>query len=174
MSIFSSLFGGGQPPAVKFAISDQELLVGGWSDSELRKILDDFQRMYRAQLPANFTTEIDPGDGGILLVKFSSDIAPNDFCFLVNYVQYPKEFDLKSRSILVVGGATMNSDFLPAAQGLVGKRIMFYIPTDDRNYDVVFARVNGQSYKCRFTFMRWQQAPEPRIPAGIANLVEMA
>jgi hypothetical protein len=171
MSIFSSLFGGhDQRPKGSFAISDKELLVRGWSDTELRQILGDFQQVHRDRLPQNFSTEVQARDGGVLRVIFPADIQPRYFCFLINYVQYPKNFDLKSRTILVSGRATMRSDFLPSEQSLIGKRILFYIPADDKDYDVVFAQVDGQNYKCPFSTERWQSVPEPRIPIGVGEL----
>jgi hypothetical protein len=171
MSIFSFLFGGcTKQSSAPFAIADKELLVRGWSDTELRQIIVDFQQIYHGRLPASFSTDIRAGDGSTLRVTFPADIAPEFFCWLINYVQYPKGFDLKTRTILVAGKATISSDFLPAEQSLVGKRIMFYIPTDDRDFDVVFGRVDGQSYKYPFTSERWQSVQEPRIPAGVSEL----
>jgi hypothetical protein len=93
-----------------------------------------------------------------------------DFCFLVNYVQYPKGFDLQARTTLVAGRATISSDFLPSDQSLVGKRMLFYIPTEDKRYDEVFAQVEGQSYEFPFTSARWQRAQEPRLPVGVSEL----
>ena len=171
MSIFSSLFGGrGKHPAASFSISDKTLLVRGWSDAELRQILGDFQQSYRDRLPENFSMEIQTGDAGVFRVAFPADIEPRFFCWLINYIQYPKDFDLKSRTILVAGRATMSSDFLPSEQNLVGKGILFYVPADDEDYDVVFAQVDGQSYKFPFSSERWQPVPEPRIPVGVSDL----
>jgi hypothetical protein len=171
MSIFSFLFGAdNKQPMGDFAISDKELLVRGWSEAEFGKIIGDFQQIYHDRFPQSFSTEVHARDNGILRVTFPSDIAPAFFCWLINYVQYPKDFDLKSRTILVSGRATMSSDFLPSDQTLIGKRIMFYIPTDDRDYDVVFAQVDGQSYKYPFSSERWQRVQEPRIPVGASEL----
>jgi hypothetical protein len=171
MSIFSSFFGGGTKQSrAPFSIADKELLVRGWSDTELRQIIGDFQQMYPDRLPAGFSTAIHAGDAGALRVTVPADMAPELFCWLINYVQYPKNFDLKTRTILVAGRATISSDFLPASQELTGKRILFYIPADDRDFDVVFAQAEGQSYKYPFASERWQRIPEPRIPAGIGEL----
>ena len=142
MSIFSFLFGGcSKQPTARMAMSDKELLVRGWSGAELKQILGDFQRLSGGRLPSNFSTEIHTGDGAVLRVTFPADIPAMDFCFLVNYVQYPKGFDLPSRTILVGGRATISADFLPSDQSLVGKRILIYVPSDDKRYDEVFAQV---------------------------------
>ena len=171
MSIFSLLFSGcSKQPAGSFIITDKELVVRGWSDAELRQIMGDFQQFYRDRLAQNFSTEVHAGDGGVLRVRFPTDIKPESFCWLINYFQYPKGFHLKSRTILVAGRATISSDFLPADQSLIGKRITFYIPTDDKDYDVIFAQADGQSYKYPFTSERWQRVQEPRLPDGISDL----
>ena len=171
MGILSFLFGGhSQAVAGDFVIRDKSLLVRGWKDTELRKIIGDFQLMYRSRLPQDFSTEVRPGDDGVLRVTFPADIKPEFFCWLINYFQYPKGFDLTARKIVVAGQATVGSDFLPAEQSLVGKPITFYIPTDDKDYDVVFAQVDGQSYKYPFASERWQRVPEPRLPVGVSHL----
>ena len=171
MSIFSFLFGGcSKQSTSNFVVSDKELIVRGWSDAELRRIFSDFQQSYRDRLPPSYSTEVRAGDGGVLRVTFPADIKPEFFCWLINYCQYPKGFDLKSRTTLVAGRATISSDFLPADQSLIGKRITFYIPTDDKDYDVVFAQVDGQSYKYPFTSERWQRVQEPRLPVGVTDL----
>jgi hypothetical protein len=171
MSIFSLLFGGcSKQSASSFAIGDKELVVRGWSDTELRQIIGDFQQIYRDRLPPHFSTEVHADDGGVLSVTFPTDIEPRFFCWLINCVQYPKGFDLQSRTILIAGMATISSDFLPSDQSLIGKRIMFYIPADDKQYDLVFAQVDGQSYEYPFTSERWRRVQEPRLPVGVSNL----
>ncbi len=171
MSIFSLLFGGcSKQPAGNFAISDKQLIVRGWSDTELRKIIGDFQQLYQDRLPPTFSTEVHAGDSGVLRITFPTDINPEFYCWLINYFQYPKSFDSKSRKILVAGRATISSDFLPANQSLIGKHITFYIPTNDKDYDVVFAQVEGQSYEYPFTSERWQRVQEPRLPVGVSDL----
>jgi hypothetical protein len=75
MSIFSFLFGGcSKQPRAPIAMSDKELLVRGWSDTELRQILGDFQRLSGNRLPANFSTEIRTGDGAVLRVTFPKGV----------------------------------------------------------------------------------------------------
>jgi hypothetical protein len=171
MSIFSFLFSGcSKQPKAPIAMSDKELLVRGWSNAELRQILGDFQRLSGDRLPSNFSTEIHTGDGAVLRVTFPADIPSMDFCFLVNYVQYPKGFDLQSRTILVAGRATISSDFLPSDQSLIGKRILVYVPSEDKRYDEVFAQAEGQSYEFPFTLTGFKPAPEPRLPVGVSDL----
>jgi len=145
------------------SIGDKEVIVRGWKDAELKKIIRDFERAYQDRLSPGFPTEIHAESGGDLRITFTADIEPRLFCWLINYIRYPKGFDLQSRVILVEGKATINSDFLPSGQSLIGKRITFYIPTDDDQYDVVFAQVEGQSFEFPFASERWRRAKESRL-----------
>jgi hypothetical protein len=171
MSILSLLFGGcTKQPAGNFIVSGKSLFVRGWSDAELRQIIGGFEQLYRARLPSNFSTEVHPKGGGILRITFPADMDPQLFCWLLNYLQYPKGFDSKSRNVLVAGKATINSDFLPSEQSLIGKPTTFYIPSNDKQFDVVFAQVDGQSYEYPFALARWRRVQEARLPVGIADL----
>lgn len=171
MGIFSSLFGGGIKKLQEtFVISDKELLVRGWSEAELKQIIGDFIKPYAKRLPSNFSMEIHARERAVLAVTFPVDIEPLIFCFLVNYVQYPKGFDLKSRTALVAGKAIIRSDFLPSEQSLIGKRLLIYIPANDQQYDIVYGQVDNQSYEFPFSATEWRRAPEPRLPAGIDEL----
>ena len=115
-------------------------------------------------------TDLHTNNRNILRITFPNDIEPHFFCFLINYVQYPKGFNLQSRVILVAGKATIGSAFLPSDHSLIGKRIVFYIPTDDKEYDVVFAQVEGQVYEYPFSSERWRRVRESRLPVGISDL----
>src|SRR5947209_3559729 len=117
MGIFSFLAGCGYAPApANFQLTDKALFARGWTEPELRKIIGDFERTYSDRLPATFSTHVESDARGVLHVTFPSDIEPRFFCWLVNYVQYPRDFDLRSRSILVAGVATVAADFLPASR----------------------------------------------------------
>jgi hypothetical protein len=171
MSIFSFLFGGrGKQPAGSFSTNVKKLLVRGWSGKEFMQIIGDFQQMYRDRLPQNFTTEVQASDTGVFRVTFPTDIAARFFCWLINYIQHPRDFDLKSRTILVAGRAAMSSDFLPSEQSLLGKSIMFYIPAGEEDPGVASAQGDGQGCKYPFSSERWQLVQEPRIPAGMSDL----
>jgi len=171
MSIFSFLFGRrGKQPADGVSIRDKKLLVRGWSGTEFRQILGDFQRMYRDRLPPNFTPEVHVRDAGVFRITFPTDIAARFFCWLINYIQYPSDFDLKSRTILVAGSAAMSSDFLPSEQSLLGKSILFYVPANDENNDGVLAPVDSPGSKNPHESERWRLVQEPRIPDGASDL----
>src|ERR1700679_3453428 len=132
MGVFSRLFGGGnKKPRARFTISHREVVAKGWTPAEFEKILSNFAQLYRDRLPPNFSPAVHADNGGVVRTAFPDDLEPDLFCFLVNYGQYPGGFDLDSRTILAGGRATIDSDFLPADQSLIGKRMLCYIPADD-------------------------------------------
>jgi hypothetical protein len=169
MSIFSLFGARAEKPRADFAISDKEVIARGWTEPELKQIIGDFVQMYRERVPASFSTAVH-SNGDVVRVTFPADIEPRFFCWLINYIQYPKGLDFRARSILVVGKATITSDFLPSEQSLIGKRMTVYIPADDKEYDVVFGRVDGQSYEFPFASERWRRMQNPRLPREIDNL----
>src|SRR3954447_2298897 len=100
MSIFSFLAGCGYAPAPEnFQLTDKSLFVRGWTEAELEKIIADYERSYSDRLPAAFSAHVESDDRSVLRVTFPNDIEPRFFCWLVNYVQYPRDFDLGSRSV---------------------------------------------------------------------------
>src|SRR5215472_12259915 len=72
------------------------VLVRGWNRAELDEILDDFLASY--ELP-EWTAQADERPDDVLAVTFPQDIQPHLLYFLVNYIQYPKDFELEGRSI---------------------------------------------------------------------------
>jgi len=172
MGIFSFLFGCGHAPApANFQLSDELLFVRGWTKPELQKVIADFSHMYSDRLPADFSTAVESGDHGALQVSFPHDIEPRLFCWLINYVQYPKDFDLRSRSIVAAGVATIQADFLPASgQSQVGKRILLYVPAHDTEHDLVFGRVDAQSYEYPFSSEQWRRVDDSRLPDAITKM----
>jgi hypothetical protein len=146
------------------------LSVRGWNRTELDKILADFLKSY--DLPdASTMLRIEEKPGDILVVTFPRDIQPAQFFFLVNYIQYPKDFDLEQRSIGVLGHIVITPAFGPPDTALVGKNAEIYVPADDDQYDEVYARVeSGAAYRISFTNLIWQPAAEARMPATVAGL----
>jgi hypothetical protein len=173
MGIFSFLSGCGYAPEpANFQLTDKTLFVRGWNEQELRKIIANFQQMYSDRLPSNFSTDVQSDEHGVLRISFPNDIEPRFFCWLINYVQYPKDFDFRSRGIVVAGTATIAADFLPASsESQVGKRIRFYIPAHDTEYDLVYARVDAQSYEYPFSSERWRRVADPRLPDAVDEIM---
>jgi hypothetical protein len=141
--------------------NDKTLIVYGWSSDEIKKILSDFAATYKVQgFKYLLRTEDQP-----LRVVFPDDIESALFSFLVNYVQYPIGFDFKHRSIVSTGTVTLTPDFGLPSLALSGKRALFYVPTNDNEYDLVYVRVGENTYENSFAGNCWQPKEDARMPA---------
>lgn len=145
----------------------KEVVVRGWANEELSGILTDFADAYDNDLGPHFDYEVQPHDNGSIHVTFPHDIPALQFSFLVNYVQYPKKYDLKGRSISVVGKALITPDFNPPSKGLVGQNATFYIPSNDQKYDLVYVRVGDETFENSFAARRWKRVADSRIPPDV-------
>jgi hypothetical protein len=156
-------------PAVPFVPdphNDKALVVQGWTTDELRKILGAFTGQYKDSPAFTYTIH---QDGTALRVVFPGDIEAHLFLFLVNYAQYPRDFNLEGRAVVSVGIATVTRSF-DAPDAAVGKKAVFYVPADDRDFDVVYVSVGGQAYRQSFTNMQWKAVEDARMPAQVGPL----
>jgi hypothetical protein len=145
----------------------KEVIVRGWAGEELSKILADFADVYSDSLGHNFDFEVSPLDQGSTRITFPHDISARQFSFLINYLQYPKDCDLKGRSISVVGRALLSPDFHPPNKKLTGQSAVFYIPSKDQDYDLVYVRAGNETFANSFSAIRWKKVTDSRIPAGV-------
>ena len=145
----------------------KEVIVSGWTSEELSGILTDFADAYYGRLGHDFDYAVCPDDKGSIHVTFPHDIPALQFSFLINYVQYPKNHDLKAHSISVVGKALIAPDFHPPSKSLVGQKAIFYIPSDDQDYDLVYVRVGDETYENSFAARHWKRVEDSRIPPGV-------
>ena len=137
------------------------VIVSGWNNQELKQILSDFSDVH------DFEFQVCVADKGASRITFPHDIPVQQFSFLINYLQYPKNFDLKTRSILVFGKALVTSAFHPPNKDLIGQRAIFYIPANDQSYDLVYVRVGDETFENSFAARHWKKATDSRVPTGI-------
>lgn len=157
-------------PADKPNQHQKEIIVSGWTNEELSNILKDFAELYVGKLGKEFDYEVSLARQGSMRITFPHDIPPNEFSFLVNYLNYPKDYDLKTHSISVTGHATLTEGFHLPSKSLIGKNAVFYVPSDDQDYDVVYIRVDNETYANSFAGFRWKKVDNPRLPAGISTV----
>jgi hypothetical protein len=143
------------------------VIVSGWSNDELSGILTDFADVYDDRFGSHFDYEIHPHDQGVIRIIFPHDIPAQLFAFFINYLQYPKDYDLKTHSISVVGKALLTPDFHPPSKSLIGQQAVFYIPSNDQDFDVVYVRVGDDTYEASFAARRWKKVDDSRIPPGL-------
>ncbi|WP_077148246.1 hypothetical protein [Sphingopyxis sp. KK2] len=144
--------------------SQASITVQGWRNNELRKILSDFGQKYGLD-QGLMTVETD--DDGVSAVRFHSEIPADVFVFLVNYIHYPNDFDLSGRRISAIGNSVLDKQFGLSGEEFSGKGVRFYVPADDREYDEVYAQIDGARYfRVSFTDLSWTPVSDPRMPAG--------
>jgi hypothetical protein len=81
-------------------------------------------------------------------VTFPYDIDFVTFCFAVNYMKYPVDIKWDAK---VTAWTTANSGEAWIADTNVGKRIMVFVPEDDKEYDnVLFTTDDNIGYKLDF------------------------
>jgi hypothetical protein len=149
----------------------KEVRVRGWSSEDFSKILTDFRKLYDDDLENEIATKIQSLKDGTLRVTFPQDVPDRLFPFLINYAQYPKGFKTKADSILVAGKAILSEDFEghPSPK-LIGQEAVFYVPSDDRKYDVVYVQVGEETFENSFASSRWKKVAESRLPTGFVHL----
>jgi len=160
-----------QAPREQATISDpangEEVVVRGWTNEELSGILTDFADMSDSDLGPHFDYEVHARDDGSIRITFQHNIPAQQFSFLINYLQYPKNYDLKGRSVSVVGKAIISSKFKPPSKSLIGQTATFYIPSNDQAYDLVYVRVGDETFEISFAARRWKKVADSRIPPGV-------
>jgi hypothetical protein len=151
------------------ARNETTLSIRGWEQMVLNRILADFGRLYGLLNSSPYRVE--PRSNDTFVVTFPGDIEPRLLLFLVNYVRYPKGFDLANRSIGVLARAVLTPAFGAPASALVGTRANFYVPANDTEYDLVYAQdESGRAYRIPFTSLRWEPAADARVPETVSGL----
>ena len=156
-----------EPATISDPANGEEVVVRGWTNEELPGILTDFADMSDGDLGPHFVYEVHARDDGSIRITFPHDIPTKQFSFLINYLQYPKNYDLKGRSVSVVGKSIISSKFKPPSKNLIGQTATFYIPKDDQDFDLVYVRVGDETFVNSFASLRWKKVSDPRIPAGV-------
>jgi len=149
--------------------NDTVVICKGWDEAELTKILADFARMYGGRLPAAQPFRVER-QRDQLRIRFPNDIEPTLLSFLVNYLQYPKDFDLPSHHVLVVGIVTLTTAFPIPREDYVGKKARIYVPSNDQEHDEVYVAVGSEYFRQPFTNMAWRASADSRIPDGLEGL----
>ena len=149
--------------------NDTVVMCTGWDEQELSKILSDFTRMYQDRLSAGHPFRVESHTDQ-LEIRFPHDIQPTVLSFLVNYLQYPKGFDLAGRHIAAVGTVTLTDAFPLPSGDYVGKKARIYVPSNDREYDEVYVAVGSEYFEQSFTNMVWKITTDPRIPDDVRKL----
>ena len=161
------------PPSVMpNSENDKVILVKGWDESEIKKIIRDFIQTYERNGYPAYTIEHHKESGNLYRLTFPQDIHPRLFTFLVNYLAYPFDLDLKNRSIIVGGRTTLSPGFDQIDSQFVGKNAILYIPENDRERSVVYLRTeSGVTLANSFTELKWKRVNDARLSYEVKNLI---
>ena len=161
---------GDLPPFVADPHNDKAILIQGWNEDELRKILDDFVEQDLSAFAA-FRIEIQKRLENSFALTFPEDIHPAEFASLINYLAYPVNLDPAGRSIIVAGKTTLNSDFDGLPKSFEGRKALLYLPEDDEDYDVVFLQSeSGVTLAKSFNEGVWRKVNDARLSSAVMSL----
>lgn len=152
--------------------NDKVIVVEGWNDAEIRKVISDFIRTYEDEGYPAYTIEPHKQSENLYRLSFPQDIHPQLFTFLVNYIAYPFDLDLTNRFIIVAGQTTLSPAFEGVGASLAGQKAILYIPENDEDHDVVYLRTeSGVHLANSFTDVKWKTVNDARLSNQVKNLV---
>src|SRR5260370_4927467 len=144
--------------------NDKAILIEGWSEDELRRILDDFVEQDLRAFAA-FRIEIEKRLENSFVLIFPEDIHPAEFVSLINYLAYPIHLDAAGRVIVVAGKTTLNADFYGLPKSLAGNKAILYIPDNDEDQNVVYLQTEPRMTLAKsFNEGAWRMVKDPRLP----------
>jgi len=151
--------------------NDKVILVQGWNEDELRKILDDFVEQDLSAFAA-FGIEIQDRFENSFALTFPEDIHPAEFVCLINYLAHPFDFDLTERSIIVAGKTTLNSDFDGLPKSFAGKKALLFLPENDDDYTVVYLQVESEGTLAKsLSKGDWLKTKDARLSSAVVSLM---
>jgi hypothetical protein len=152
--------------------NDKVILVKGWNEVEIRKIINDFIEKYKSDGYPAYAVEPHKEEDSIFRLTFPKDIHPRLFTFLVNYIAYPFDLDLKNRTVVIGAKTTLSAEFDGVDSSFVGKRAILYIPQDDQDHDVVYMQTeSGINLANSFTEIKWKRVNDARLSSEVRNLI---
>jgi hypothetical protein len=150
--------------------NDKAILVEGWNEDELRKILDDFVEQDLSAFAA-FRIELEKRFENSFVLTFPEDIHPAEFISLINYLAYPFQPDTTGRAIVVAGKTTLNSDFDGLPESFAGKQAILYIPDNDEDHDLIYLQTESSMTLAKsFNEVAWRTVKEPLLPTTVESL----
>lgn len=152
-------------------VNDKVILVKGWNEVEIQKIINDFIETYRKDGYPSYSIEPHKQEENLFRLTFPQDVHPRLFTFLINYLAYPFDLDLKNRTVIVAGKTTLSAAF-DVDSSVVGKKAILYIPQDDQDHDVVYMQTeSGINFANSFTELKWRGVNQARLSSATRNLI---
>lgn len=150
--------------------NDKSILIQGWTEDELRKILNDFVEQDLSAFAA-FRIDVQQRFENSFALIFPEDIHPDEFVCLINYLAYPFDFDLTGRSIVVAGQTTLNSDFDGLPKSFEGKKGLLYPAENEDDYQVVYLLVESEGSLAKsLNKGDWRRVKDARLSSAVKSL----
>jgi len=131
--------------------NDKIILVENVSLDDLKKAIQQFCNSYNQD---NFKAlpSLSIVSGNRFIVTFPYDIDFDIYCYFVNYLYYPE--DIACKPVIKAWTTTKTSDKW-MKDDIVNKKVMLYIPDDDKDYDNVYLTTSDNiEYKMGFALGR--------------------
>jgi hypothetical protein len=152
--------------------NDKVVLISGWNEDELHKIVDNFDQGKEPDEPP-YEVEIQKQNENLYRLTFPRDVHPTVFAYLLNDLAYPMEFDLTGHRIVVAGKSTLSSAFEGIAASCFGRMAIIYLPENDADYDVVYMRTeSGVAFAFSFNETVWQPVKDARLSNEVEILAQ--
>ena len=136
-------------------------------------VISDFIKTYENDGYPSYSIEPRKQQETLFRLQFPKDIHPQLFTFLVNYIAYPFDLDVESRSIVVAGKTTLTRGFEGLDESLIGQKAVLYLPQDDRDYTVVYLRtLSGITFANSFSDLVWRRVSDARLSGEVAKLMD--
>ena len=148
------------PPFTPDLHNDKSIVVKGWGENELRKIIDDFiaenpRVPNRVETHKHFEREWE--------LRFPEDLPAFEFIAMVNYLTYPLNLQAAD-DVSVLGQATLTSDFQGMPQRFIGTKAIFYVPENDEDFDVVFVKADNRAiFSYSLSEQMWKLVSETQV-----------
>lgn len=150
--------------------NDKLIMVSGWNEDDIRKIVDDFIGEDDSGSPPRI--EIHKQYGTQFRLTFPDDVHPALFASLVNYMMYPMQLGTADHSLAVIGKMTLDSAFPGIPESLIGQKAHLYVPQNDQKYDVVYMQTeSGINLANSFAETSWRRIDEARMPLEVKRLL---
>lgn len=127
--------------------NDKLVIVNDITKKDITKIIQDFRSYYHNQPHQVIPRLIKLTDKKFAII-FPYDINFKIYCFFINYVNYPKEFD---RTFKTIGWTTTKSTDKWITEKSANKNVMLFVSDFDTEYDNVFLTTSDNiGYKLGF------------------------
>lgn len=127
--------------------NDKIIIIKGTNYDNIKKASQQFCKMYNQQDTITIPNLTKISDSSFA-ITFPYDLPFDTFCFFVNYLYYPNDIFYKAD---IKAWATTKPTDIWITDKSANKKVMLYIPDDDKEYDNVYLTTQDNiGYKLGF------------------------